>query len=65
MNGSATDTPWMLGASLNPNGNLMVKEMAVALEEESKMYSSAVATKTYKESTGVPFPKRRRVSEID
>ena len=60
LNGSATDAHWMMGNSLNPNSN-MVKEMAVALEAESKMHGAAVDTKNYRETTGVPFPKRRRV----
>ena len=43
------------------SGDDMVKEMAVALEAESKMHGAAVDTKNYRETTGVPFPKRRRV----
>ena len=42
----------------------MVKEMAVALDAESKMYGAALGdTKSFKETTGVPFPKRRRVRD--
>ena len=62
LNGSATDAHWMMGNTLNPNSN-MVKEMSVALEAESKMHGAAVGdTKNFRETTGVPFPKRRRVS---
>ena len=61
LNGSATDAHWMMGNTLNPNSN-MVKEMSVALEAESKMHGAAVGdTKNFRETTGVPFPKRRRV----
>ena len=63
LNGSANDTHWMMGNSLNPSSN-MVKEMAVALDAESKMYGVALGdTKSFKETTGVPFPKRRRVRD--
>ena len=50
----------MLGNTLNPNST-MAKEMNYALDNESKAHA-AFDIKNQKEYTGVPLPKRKRVS---
>ena len=60
MNGSADNSHWMLGATLNPSSN-MAKEMNLALEDEKRTHA-AYDPANDKQYLGVPFIGRRRVS---
>jgi hypothetical protein len=62
LNGSATDNShWMMGATINPS-SIMAKEMSIALDNETKTHAPFDA-KNQKDYVGVPFPRRRRVSQ--